>query len=144
MKKLLLLIILIVCGCKDTEETKSIKIQEQRKEKGENKRKEKKEKITTYADMILELDAEKLALLSIIKKIPNDTLHLVLKDYINKTFPLVTDVSKVNKIIDDISQKYHIPKVKIASIVFSYNFEVLTKDEIEQNAIENEQDNNQE
>ena len=144
MKKLLLLIILIVCGCKDTEETKSIKIQEQRKEKGENKRKEKKEKITTYADMILELDAEKLALLSIIKKIPNDTLHLVLKDYINKTFPLVTDVSKVNKIIDDISQKYHIPKVKIASIVFSYNYEMLTKDEIEQSAIENEQDNNQE
>jgi hypothetical protein len=144
MKKLLLIFILIVFGCKDTEETKSIKVQEQRKEKGENKRKEKKEKITTYADMILELDAEKLALLSIIKKIPNDTLHLVLKDYINKTFPLVTDVSKVDEIIDTISQKYHISKVKIASIVFSYNYEMLTKDEIEQGAIENEQDNNQE
>lgn len=141
MKKLLLLFILIVFGCKDTEETESIKVQEQGKEKGENKR---KEKIATYADMILKLDAEKLALLSIIKKIPNDTLHLVLKDYINKTFPLVTDVSKVDKIIDTISQKYHISKVKIASIVFSYNYEMLTKDEIEQSAIENEQDNNQE
>lgn len=144
MKKLLLILILIVFGCKDTEETESIKVQEQGKEKEENKRKEKKEKTTTYADMVLELDAEKLALLSIIKKIPNDTLHLVLKDYIDKTFPLVTDASKVDKIIDDISQKYHIPKVKIASIVFSYNYEMLTKDEIEQSAIENEQDNNQE
>lgn len=139
MKKLLLIFILIVFGCKDTKETESIKAQEQGKEKGGNKG-----KITTYADMILELDAEKLALLSIIKKIPNDTLHLVLKDYIDKTFPLVTNVSKVDKIIDDISQKYHISKVKIASIVFSYNYEMLTKDEIEQSAIENEQDNNQE
>lgn len=141
MKKLLLILILIVFGCKDTEKTESIKVQKQGKEKKENKR---KEKITTYADMVLLQDAEKIALLSIIKKIPNDTLHLVLKDYIDKTFPLITDVSKVDKIIDDISQKYHIPKVKIASIVFSYNYEILTKDEIEQSAIENEQDNNQE
>ncbi|MFV8352021.1 hypothetical protein [Flavobacterium sp. XS2P14] len=144
MKKLLLILILIVFGCKDTEETESIKMQEQENEKGKNKRKDKKEKTTTYADMVLKLDAEKLALLSIIKKIPNDTLHLVLKDYIDKTFPLVTDVAKIDKIIDNISQKYHISKVKIASIVFSYNYEMLTKDEIEQSAIENEQDNNQE
>jgi hypothetical protein len=144
MKNLLLILFLIVFGCKDKEETESIKIQEQGKEKGENKRKEKKEKITTYADMVLVMDAEKLALLSIIKKIPNDTLHLVLKDYIDKTFPMVTDAFKVDKIIDTISQKYHISKVKIASIVFSYNYEMLTKDEIEQSAIENEQDNNQE
>ena len=139
--------ILIVLGCKDTKETESIKVQEQRKEKGENKRKKKKEKTTTYADMVLKLDAEKLALLSIIKKIPNDTLHLVLKDYLDKTFPPVTDVDKVDKvdkIIDDISQKYHISKVKIASIVFSYDYEMLTKDEIEQNAIETYQDDNQE
>ena len=144
MKKLLLVLILIVLGCKDTKETESIKVQEQRKEKGENKRKKKKEKTTTYADMVLKLDAEKLALLSIIKKIPNDTLHLVLKDYIDKTFPPVTDVAKVDKIIDDISQKYHISKVKIASIVFSYDYEMLTKDEIEQSAIETYQDDNQE
>ncbi|MFE3871307.1 hypothetical protein ACFX5F_08715 [Flavobacterium sp. ZS1P70] len=136
MKKLLLILILIVFGCKDKEETKFIKVQEQRKEKGKKTR--------TYADAILELNAEKLALLSIIKKIPNDTLHLVLKDYLNKTFSLVTDVNKVDKIIDTISQKYHISKIKVASIVFSYNYEMLTKDEIEQSAIENEQNNNQE
>lgn len=134
MKKLLLILILLVFGCNDKKETEFIKEQEQRKEK----------KTLTYADAILELDAEKLALLSIIKKIPNDTLHLVLKDYLNKTISSVSDVNKVDKIIDTISQKYHISKIKIASIVFSYNYEMITKDEIEQNAIANEKDNKQE
>ena len=134
MKKILLLLILLVFGCNDRKETEFIKEQEQRKEK----------KTRTYADAILELDAEKLALLSIIKKIPNDTLHLVLKDYLNKTISSVSDINKVDKIIDTISQKYHISKIKIASIVFSYNYEMITKDEIEQNAIANEQENKQE
>lgn len=138
MKKLLLILILLVFGCNDRKETEFIKEQEQRKEKGKEK------KTRTYADAILELDAEKLALLSIIKKIPNDTLHLVLKDYLNKTISSVSDINKVDKIIDTISQKYHISKIKIASLVFSYNYEMITKDEIEQNAIANEQDNKQE
>lgn len=79
MKRLLLILIVIVCGCEDKKETELNKEQEQRKKKEENKTKE--ENNTTYTDIILELDAEKLALLSIIKKIPNYTLHLVLKDY---------------------------------------------------------------
>lgn len=136
MKNILLLLILLVFGCNDRKETEFIKEQDQRKEK--------EKKTRTYADAILELDAEKLALLSIIKKIPNDTLHLVLKDYLNKTISSVSDVNKVDKIIDTISQKYHISKIKIASIVFSYNYEMITKDEIEQNAIANEQENKQE
>ena len=136
MKNILLLLILLVFGCNDRKETEFIKEQDQRKEK--------EKKTRTYADAILELDAEKLALLSIIKKIPNDTLHLVLKDYLNKTISSVSDVNKVDKIIDAISQKYHISKIKIASIVFSYNYEMITKDEIEQNAIANEQENKQE
>jgi hypothetical protein len=109
MKNILLLLILLVFGCNDRKETEFIKKQDQRKEK--------EKKTRTYADAILELDAEKLALLSIIKKIPNDTLHLVLKDYLNKTISSVSDVNKVDKIIDTISQKYHISKIKIASIV---------------------------
>jgi hypothetical protein len=35
-------------------------------------------------------------------------------------------------------------KLKSQVKFFSYNYEMLTKDEIEQSAIENEQDNNQE
>lgn len=128
MKKLSLLLVLLVFGCKDKEETEFIKAQKQRKEMSEN----------NYTDLILEMDTEKIALLSIIKKIPNDTLHLVLRDYLDKTFDFVTPETKIERIIDSISKKYHISKVKIASIIFSYNYEMLTKDEIEKDAIEKE------
>lgn len=136
MKKILLILILIVFGCKDKEETEFLESQE--------KIKKEYDKAHSLTDVLLDFDGEKLALLSIIKNTPNDTLRLVLKEYLKKTFPLVTDASKVDKIIDTISQKYHISKIKVASIVFSYNYEMLTKDEIEHSAIENEQNNNQE
>jgi hypothetical protein len=133
MKKVLILLILVFSGCKDNEETEFAKEMKQRKEKGE--------RILSYTDAILEMDAEKLTLLSIIKKVPNDTLHLILKDYLNKTGFVINDNTQVDKIIDTISQKYDISKIKIASIVFSYNYEMLTRDEIEQIAIENEKHN---
>ncbi|SEF49785.1 hypothetical protein [Flavobacterium urumqiense] len=133
MKKILLILILIVFGCKDKEETEFLESQE--------KIKKEYDKAHSLTDVLLDFDGEKLALLSIIKNTPNDTLRLVLKEYLKKTFPLVTDASKVDKIIDTISQKYHISKIKVASIVFSYNYEMLTKDEIEQSAIENEEVN---
>lgn len=124
---------MIVFGCKDKEETEFLESQE--------KIKKEYDKAHSLTDVLLDFDGEKLALLSIIKNTPNDTLRLVLKEYLKKTFPLVTDASKVDKIIDTISQKYHISKIKVASIVFSYNYEMLTKDEIEQSAIENEEVN---
>lgn len=133
MRKILLILILIVFGCKDKEETEFLESQE--------KIKKEYDKAHSLTDVLLDFDGEKLALLSIIKNTPNDTLRLVLKEYLKKTFPLVTDASKVDKIIDTISQKYHISKIKVASIVFSYNYEMLTKDEIEQSAIENEEVN---
>lgn len=136
MKKLILIFVIIAFGCNDKKETEFLESQE--------KIKKEYDKAHTVTDVLLDFDGEKLALLSIIKNTPNDTLRLVLKDYLNKTYPFVTDASKVDKIIDTISQNYHMSKVKIASIVFSYNYEMLTKDEIEQNAIENEQDNKQE
>ena len=135
MKKILFMLILIVFGCKDKETELNEKTE---------KRKEKAEIPGTYEDAILDMDAEKLALLSIIKKIPNDTLHLVLKDYLYKTGFFIDNNTQVDKVIDTISQKYNIPKVKIASLLFSYKYEMLTKDEIEQNAIEAERDKQQE
>lgn len=136
MKTLLLILILITLGCNDKKETEFLESQE--------KIKKEYDKAHSLTDVLLDFDGEKLALLSIIKNTPNDTLRLVLKEYLKRTLPLVTDASKIDKIIDTISQKYHISKIKVASIVFSYNYEMLTKDEIEQSAIENEQNNNQE
>jgi hypothetical protein len=135
MKKLLLILILIVFGCKDKKETEFIKEQEQRKEKG-------KVKNVSYADMLLEMDAEKLMLLSILKKTPQDTLRLVLRDYLKEN--QYTEYGNFTDNIDTISQKYHISKFKIASIIFSYKYEMLTKEEIEESAIESYQDNNPE
>jgi hypothetical protein len=92
----------VFCGCKDSEETEFNKEMKQRKEKGE--------RILSYTDAILEMDAEKLTLLSIIKKVPNDTLHLILKDYLNKTGFVINDNIQVEKIIDTISQNTHLKK----------------------------------
>jgi hypothetical protein len=91
------------------------------------------------------MESEKLMLLSILKKIPQDTLRLVLREYL-KANPEYLDGLGVNKAdnLYSISQKYHISKFKIASIIFSYKYEMLTKEEIEESAIENEQVNNQE
>ena len=133
MKKILIFIIFIVLGCKDNEETKFLKDQEARKDKNY--------KNHSIGDAILQLESEKITLLSIIKGVPKDTLHLVLKDYLDETYPLVTDSDKVDAIIENISKKYNISKIKIASIIFSYNYEMLTKDEIEQSAIDREKEN---
>lgn len=88
-----------------------------------------------FADYELRTNSEKLMLLSILKKIPKDTLQLILRDYIKKN-PLPEYVTAVDN-IDTIAQKYNISKFKIASIIFSYRYEMLTKDEIEETAIEN-------
>ena len=73
MKKLLLLSILMFFGCNDKEPEKVAA------------------KITAelpdpyrFADYELRTNSEKLMLLSILKKIPKDTLQLILRDYIKK------------------------------------------------------------
>jgi hypothetical protein len=134
MKKLLLVLILIVFGCKDKEPEKVIP-----------KAPVKVVNPYGHADTFLKMESEKLMLLSILKKIPQDTLRLVLREYL-KANPEYLDGLGVNKAdnLYSISQKYHISKFKIASIIFSYKYEMLTKEEIEESAIENEQVNNQE
>jgi len=134
MKKLLLVLILIVFGCKDKEPEKIIP----------TKIPEVVDPYST-ADAFLKMESEKLILLSILKKIPQDTLRLVLREYL-KANPEYLDGLGVNKAdnLDSISQKYHISKYKIASIIFSYKYEMLTKEEIEESAIESYQDDNPE
>ncbi len=134
MKKILLILIFMVFGCKDKEPEKVIA-----------KEPAKVVDPYSYTDFILSTDTEKLMLLSILKKIPQDTLRLVLREYL-KANPEDLDGLGVNKAdnLDTISQKYHISKFKIASIIFSYKYEMLTEEEIEQSAIESYQDNSPE
>lgn len=137
IKKILLILIFIIVGCKDKEPEKAVPIKP----------------ITTVvvknpyedADFDLDKNSEKIMLLSILKKIPQDTLRLILRDYIKENPSRLYDYYDAVDVVDNldtISQKYHISKNKIASLVFSYRYEMLTKDEIGGSAIENEQDNN--
>lgn len=124
MKNLLLILVFMIIGCKDKEPEKVIS-------------KATAEVVDPYflADHDLNKNSEKLMLLSILKKIPKDTLRLILRDYLKKK--LYAEYGDFTDNIDSISQKHNISKFKIASIIFSYRYEMLTKDEIEQSAIEN-------
>lgn len=90
----------------------------------------KENKIDKYwlADSELEDAGEKIALLSILKNTPKDSITLVMRDYLLNT---ENDSIPFEKVITSISEKYHISKHRIASIVFSYKYEALTKDDIE-------------
>lgn len=77
--------------------------------------------------------SEKIVLLSTIKQIPYDSLTLILTDYysITSEYNDSSDSSKFysEKAIKDISEKYHISKKRTASIIFSFKYEMLTKEE---------------
>lgn len=78
--------------------------------------------------------SEKMVLLSTMKRIPYDSLNLILIDYYSIT-SYYTDSSDSlmfysQKAIDEISEKYHISKERTASIIFSFKYEMLTKEEM--------------
>lgn len=95
----------------------------------------KEKKIDKYwlADSELENADEKIALLSILKNTPKDSITLVMRDYLLNT---ENDSIPFEKVITGISEKYHISKHRIASIVFSYKYETLTKDDVENEVID--------
>lgn len=111
--------------------------------KKELSEKEKKVIKYEYADIILMDQKEKIILLSTIKNVPYDTLYLILKDYYTAisdvTFYNDSCVSICNNTINTISKNYQLPKSKIVSIIFSFKYEMQTKqDIIDDNYIENQ------
>ena len=136
----LFILLLFFCSCqhsKPKEETK--------KRLSET---EKLEKIYERIEDNLSYDKEKIILLAEIRKIPFDTLNFILRDYYVVTDTL-TSSDKNSKYlyqsaIAKISDIYKIPKSKIASLIFSYKYEMLTKEDIEESAIENFKENYEE
>ena len=57
------------------------------------------------AEIMLEGEVEKITLLSLIHKVPADSLHLILKDYHSKT-SIDYDYKHLDKVIDTISEKF--------------------------------------
>lgn len=97
---------------------------------------EKEKTISKYelADIELMDQKEKIILLSVIKEVSYDTLYHILKDYYavsnNYTFLSDKDVIICTKTINSISEKYQIPKSKVASLIFCFKYEMQTKQEI--------------
>lgn len=129
----LLFITLVSLGCKQSTSTE--------KEKTESSGTEKLDRISERIEENLSDEKEKVILLSQISNIPFDTLNLLLRDYYIATDTLSSFDKNVKDIIQNtiatISKTYKISKSKVASMVFSYKYEMLTKGEIEERAIEN-------
>lgn len=112
--------------------------------KDEKKDKIKLDKIedaNQIADFELEFENEKIALISIIRGIPTDSVKLILRDYFTKNY-LSNDIENqfTEKIIDTISENRKMSKQKIASIIFSFKYEMQTKEEIEQKTLDSYDD----
>lgn len=84
----------------------------------------------------VEQSPEKIALLSIIKGVPIDSVYMILNDYKSKIEYgdelIGDDKMKVYRVIDSISQFRHMSRKRIASLIFSFNYELITKDEIKE------------
>ena len=136
----LFILLLFFCSCQHS------------KSKEETKKRlsdtEKLEKINERIEDNLSYDKEKIILLAEIRKIPFDTLNFILRDYyvITDTLSSSDKNSKYlyQNAIAKISDMYKISKSKIASLIFSYKYEMLTKEDIEESAIENFKDNYEE
>ncbi len=100
-----------------------------------------KERIEESAKKELSDYSEKIVLLSTIQKIPYDSLNFILIDYYSITSKYTYSDSLQfysKKAITDISQKYHIAPSRIATLIFSFKYEMLTKEEIFEKAKEDE------
>nr|WP_315173913.1 hypothetical protein [uncultured Flavobacterium sp.] len=84
-------------------------------------------------DVELEDSQEKIMLLSYIKKMPKDSIKLILREYLMESEFDVDFEEAVLKV----AKKYSISSSKVASLVFSYKYELLTQDDIQDKAIEN-------
>lgn len=104
--------------------------------KNSNTPKEEKSKIERdyeIADMFLQFDSEKIGLISILKNIPPEKANSVLRDYLAKTMISIESMEDTNyivKLVDTISKKNNLSKKLTASIIFSYQYEMITRDEI--------------
>lgn len=132
-RSILFLLVIVLFGCKGSKSKEKVK--ETLTEA------ERKEEIYKYIEDDLSYQIEKITLLSEIRKISYDTLFLILRDYyaLTEDFSNSDNNSKdlYKKVISSISANYHVSKPKIASLIFSFKYEMLTKEDIEESAIEN-------
>ncbi len=127
------IILIIVLGCNNSKPKKVLSEKEKQEQRA-------KDELSDYS--------EKIVLLSAIKKIPYDSLNFILTDYYSTTSDHTSssDSSKFysEKALNEISIKYHISKRRAASLIFSFKYEMLTKEEIADKELEKREDEQQE
>ncbi len=122
----LFILLLFFCSCQD-----SVPMEEPPKEIAKI---QKLQNENNRIDDLLSNEKEKIILLSEIRKIPFDTLNLLFRDY--HVFTDIVSSSDVNSkylyqtAIEKISDRFKITKSKVAALIFSYKFEMLTKEDI--------------
>lgn len=90
-----------------------------------------KAKALKETNLYIEDKEERISLLAISKGISGDTLKLMLIDYYTEKNILDEIKIKDNeRIINSISKKYHYSKIKVASLIYNFEYELLTRDEI--------------
>lgn len=90
-----------------------------------------KAKVLKETNSYIEDKEERISLLAISKGISGDTLKLMLIDYYTEKNILDEIKIKDNeRIINSISKKYHYSKIKVASLIYNFEYELLTRDEI--------------
>lgn len=95
--------------------------------------KAEKEKIhIDFVEDQLNYSKEKIVLLSVIKGIPYDTLFAILKDYNWATNVLNEDSTyrDFNKALSYTTARHSFSEKKIALIIFSFNYEMMSRDDI--------------
>lgn len=127
---LLLIHLFLACDNQEPEKKKVV-------EKSEAE--ELQERINSIEN-ILKNESEKINLLAEFHRIPFDTLNSILRDYLVFTSIYYnkdeTRVEKYKSSISKLNLRYKISKSKLASLIFNYKFEMITKEEIEDKAIE--------
>lgn len=85
-------------------------------------------------------DFEKINLLAEYNKIQVDSLISIIRDYLVFTRKsLNADLSKEERYkssFTKLNHRYKLSKKKLASLIFSYKYEMITREEIEESAIE--------
>lgn len=122
---LIYLLVLVLCNCKRSETPKELAPLEREKLAIE------------FAEYELSESTEKIFLLSHIEKIQYDTLYLILRDYYSRIDHL-DSLQTYSDALTYIANKYKMPPPKVASLIFSFKYEMLQRDELLEDALEDQ------
>ncbi|HQX44969.1 MAG: hypothetical protein IPO72_04075 [Saprospiraceae bacterium] len=92
-------------------------------------------------------DFEKINLLAEYNKIHVDSLISIIRDYLEltskSTNPSFSKEERYKSSFEKLNQRYKLSKKKLAGIIFSYQYEMITREEIEESAIEDYMNSNE-